>query len=253
MIRMKWKAYNQLAWTDSILNCPEDYSEEVEKYISAIRNHSKRESKTMLHLGCGAGMYDYTFKKHFKVTGVDISRGMLKVAHSLNPDIRYKRGDMRSFRIAEAFDTVIIPDSIGYMLALQDLRKTVLNAGRLLKPGGVLLIVAHTQEEFQENNFVYSGTKNGVHVTVFENNFILNSQKTNYEAAVTYVIRKKGHTRFYHECHTIGLFPRAVWIDLFKGAGFEVNETKITDLYDRYLMEKGQYTMSVFTCLKPLD
>jgi len=40
-----------------------------------------------------------------------------------------------------------------------------------LKPGGVLLIVANIKEEFRENNFVYTGSKGDVEVTIFENNY----------------------------------------------------------------------------------
>lgn len=249
---MKWKVYNQFAWVDSVLNSPEDYGKEVETYIKTIRHHSIIKPKTMLHLGCGAGMHDFTLKKHFKITGVDISKGMLAEARKLNPDIHYVHGDMRKIFLSETFDIVMIPDSIGYMVILQDLEKVISNANRHLNPGGLLFIVAHTREEFQENNFVYTGSKNGIHVTVFENNFILDSEKTKYEAAIMYLIRRNGQAEFFHEIHTIGLFSHETWINLFRKAGFEIKERKITDLYDRYLMENGEYTLTVFNCLKPL-
>ena len=95
----KWLSYNDLAWTELIISSPEDYQKDTELYCKIIKNHSQTTPKTLLHLGCGAGIYDHTFKKHFKVTGIDISDGMLKIARKLNPQIKYIRADMREIRL----------------------------------------------------------------------------------------------------------------------------------------------------------
>ncbi len=75
-------AYGELAWTESILAPADEYSEETAGYIKTIKKHSKIKAQTLLHLGCGAGGHDYTFKRHFKVTGVDISGEMLKIVEA---------------------------------------------------------------------------------------------------------------------------------------------------------------------------
>jgi CRISPR/Cas system CSM-associated protein Csm5 (group 7 of RAMP superfamily) len=62
------RLYSDLAWTWSIISPVEDYIEETELFSKLIREHSKIEVKTLLHLGCGGGHNDYTFKKDFKVT-----------------------------------------------------------------------------------------------------------------------------------------------------------------------------------------
>jgi SAM-dependent methyltransferase len=107
-----WRAYRELAWTESIIAQPDQYVEGIEAYIKAINEQLKMEVKTLLHLGCGAGGNDYTFKKYFQVTGVDISEDMLEVAGSNNPEVVYHCGDMRTIRLGESFDAVAIPDSI---------------------------------------------------------------------------------------------------------------------------------------------
>ena len=71
--RTKWLAYNELAWIDHIIAPPDEYAEETELLINAIKEHSVNEVKTLLHLGCGAGGNDYIFKRYYQVTGVDIS------------------------------------------------------------------------------------------------------------------------------------------------------------------------------------
>lgn len=252
MKNINWKAYNELAWTEMILCSPEDHIKEIELYNKLIKDHSKTEINTMLHMGCGAGMYDYTFKKFLEVTGVDISKGMIQVAQNLNPDVHYFHDDMRTFKTPKLYDTVVIPDSIGYMVSIEDLRKTILTAYSHLKPGGVFLIVAHTREEFKENNFVYTGSKDNINITVFENNHIIDSLKEKYEAVFIYLIRQSGSLTIYSDSHIIGLFPLEIWYELLKDVGFEIKQFKLNNLYDEFIMDEGDYSLTIFVCNKPL-
>ena len=99
MINYNLIAYNDLAWTEDIVSSAEDHADEAAGYCRIIKDNSEIESKTLLHLGCGAGMYDYTLKKHFKVVGVDISKKMIDIAKNHNPEVTYICGDMRSIRL----------------------------------------------------------------------------------------------------------------------------------------------------------
>lgn len=100
----KRRLYGDLAWLWPIISPSEDYVEETEFFSKTIKRHSKIEVKTLPHLCCGGGHNDYTFKKHFKVTGVDISEDMLNLARKLNPEVIYQNGDMRTIRLREYFD-----------------------------------------------------------------------------------------------------------------------------------------------------
>ena len=84
----EWRAYTDMAWTETILTSPDEYAEETRLLVNTIKEHSKIEVKTLLHLGCGAGGNDYTFKRHYQVTGVDISEKMLEIARDPNPEER---------------------------------------------------------------------------------------------------------------------------------------------------------------------
>ncbi|MBN2246625.1 MAG: methyltransferase domain-containing protein, partial [Candidatus Aminicenantes bacterium] len=251
MKKTQWQAYTDLDWTDSIIALPEDYAEETELFVRAIKENSRIETKTLLHLGCGAGGHDYTFKKHFKVTGVDITQEMLEMAQKVNSEIDSICGDMREINLKESFDAVVIPDSIMHMVTLKDLKKTIAAASQHLKPGGVLLIVAHIKEEFRDNKFVYTGAKGDVEITIFENNYIIKPAGTTYEAAVVYLIRRKGKLEIHSDVCTGGLFPLATWLHLFKAQKYNVRQIKLEHTYDRYLMEEGQYILRVFICSKP--
>jgi ubiquinone/menaquinone biosynthesis C-methylase UbiE len=241
---MNWKAYNELAWTDKFFVDMESYEDEVMIYIKSIKNIISVATPTMLHLGCGAGGHDYHFKKHFKVTGVDVSPGMLDMAKKTNTDVAYVLGDMRSINLNVKFDAVVIPDSIAYMSTLEDLKQTLKNATSHLKTGGVLLVVAHTKEEFSENNFVYTGSKDNIHITLFENNHIISD--STYEATMIYLIRKGADISIHHETHTLGLFPYEQWLSIFKECQLKVEEINTDHLYDDYLLEEGEYKLKVF-------
>jgi SAM-dependent methyltransferase len=248
----KWRVYSDLAWTEPIISPPEEYVEETELFIKTIKEHSKIEVRTLLHLGCGAGGNDYTFKKSFKVTGVDISEDMLEIARKLNPEVTYLCGDMRTIGLMGCFDAVAIPDSIGYMTTVDDLRSAILTAYKHLKPGGVLLVVANVREEFKENNFVYIGSKGDVEITVFENNYIPDSTGTTYEATFIYLIRRKGKLEIHTDHHKIGLFKLETWLNLLREVGLEVKQVRMKHSYDRFILGKGECPLLMFVCSKAL-
>lgn len=248
----KWHAYSDIAWTESIIAPPEGYVEETELFSKVIKEYSKIEVRTLLHLGCGAGGNDYTFKRHFKITGVDISEDMLEIARDLNPEVDYLYGDMRTVRLRECFDAIAIPDSIGYMTTVEDLRSAIVAAYKHLKPGGVLLITGNIKEEFKENNFVYTGSRGDVEITIFENNYIPDPNGATYEATLIYLIRHKGKLEIYTDCHMIGLFNLETWLEILKEIGLEVKQMKLEHSYDRFIFGEGKYPLLMFICSKPL-
>ncbi len=244
-----WLGYNELAWTEALLAGPDEVIKEAAIYLSAIEDNLKSSGRAMLHLGCGAGMHDYIFKRTFRVTGVDISGGMLEEAAGRNPEVKYVRGDMRTVRLGEKFDVVVAPDSIGYMTTREELKEAVDTARIHLKKKGVLLIAALIEEDFRENNFVYKGGAGDLKVTVFENNDA-GSLKEGYEAAIVYLVRCKGELNIYHEKHTLGLFNMETWLEILEGAGFEASSGKIQDLYKDYVSGEGDYVLTMFVCRK---
>lgn len=246
-----WISYGDLAWTESILSTPDDYADEAGLFIQLIRENLGENAKNLLHLGCGAGGHDHTFKQHFRVTGIDISEAMLEIARANNPEITYIHGDMRRIDLKEQFDAVVIPDSIDYMVTLPELQSTVAASCRHLRPGGVLLIVAKIREEFRNNNFCYTGAKDGVEITVFENNHIPRRDSSTYEATFVYLIRRDGVLSVHTDRHRLGLFSQAEWRSLLKEAGLQVKQTRLDGVYDRFIIGEGTYPMQVFISLKP--
>ena len=241
-----WISYNDLAWTEEWLANPVDYEEEVLAYVDLIKRKATEPLRTLLHLGSGAGGHDWIFKRYFTVTGVDISLGMLSKARITHPDIEYLEGDMRTLRLNRQFDVVAIPDSIDYMASWDDLQQAIQTAVKHLKTGGVLLLVAKTRESFQNNNFAYTGEKDGIHVTLLENNYINPFRPNTYEATFMYLIRQKGELIIHTEQQVLGLFSQAIWEEAFMNAGITMQKTNLDGIYESYLLNGGEYPLSIF-------
>lgn len=250
MTAEKWVGYNELAWIETIIAPPEEYTAETEIYCREIKKNASLEPKTLLHLGCGAGNNDFIFKRQFKVTGVDISPGMLHEARKKNPEVEYYEGDMRTVRLDLEFDAVAVPESIGYMTTVEDLRSALQTAFLHLKTGGVLLVGALLKEDFRENNFAYSGKRGSLSVTVFENNFWTGPAASTYEATIIYLIRREGDLEIHYDRHTLGLFAAELWQELLREQGFNVTRLKMSGLYDQFLLGEGRYEQRLFVCTK---
>ncbi len=244
------RLYHDLSWIWPIVSPPEEYSEETEFFSRIIKEHAQIEVRTLLHLGCGGGRNDYTFKKYFDVTGVDLSEEMLRLARELNPEVSYHTGDMRSLRLRSTFDSVTAPDSLNYMKTEEDLQRTFLTAYEHLKPGGVFLTLAEeSRERFKQNRTISSTHSQGdVQITFIENSFDPDPADTHFEMTFIYLVRKKRQLEIYTDSHLLGLFEIDIWHRLLSQAGFEVRQLKFehsTFLEDEFL--------PMFVCLKPKE
>jgi SAM-dependent methyltransferase len=99
----------------------------------------KSNGRQLLDVACGTGLEDLHLKEHFEVTGVDLNRGVLKIARKRNPQVKYVRGDMKSFRLKRNFDVVTCFDAMMYLRNHAELAKALKNFHTHLKPGGVLV------------------------------------------------------------------------------------------------------------------
>jgi SAM-dependent methyltransferase len=215
--------YRELADWWPVLSLPEDYAEEAEFYRKAIVSSSASSPHILLELGSGGGNNASHLKKHFQMTLVDISPGMLEVSRGLNPECEHIQGDMRTVRLGRMFDAVFIHDAIGYMTSEADLRSALKTAFEHCKPGGIALFTPdHTKENFK------SGIKHGGHdlgnrsMRYLEWIWDPDSRDTSYLSLMVYVLREGVESvRCVQDKHILGLFPHKEWLRLISEVGFK--------------------------------
>ncbi len=225
------RLYSDLAWLWPLWGDPDgEYAEWCAHVVAMIQKHAKREARTLLNLGCGGGKNAYNLKRHYRVTGLDLSPAMLDNARVLNSDIELVQGDMREFSLPRRFDAILIDDAVAYMTSREDLSRLFRAAYRHLEPGGVMLVSPDkTKETFEQNesHVTHAETKarpEGVDVVFIENDYDPDPEDDTYEALIIYLIREKGALRVVEDMHTLGIFAAEAWTALLREAGFEVHE-----------------------------
>jgi SAM-dependent methyltransferase len=218
------RLYGDLAWTWPIISPKERYVEESEEFAGLVREHSSISPKTLLNLGCGGGHNDWTLKRHFELTGVDLSKEMLALARRLNPEVDYLQGDMRTLRLDRTFDSVVCFDSIDYMATEADLGAAFETAWKHLRPGGVFLTYVEIEKgRFRQNRTsVLQGSDGEVEVTFVENDYDPDPGDTSFESTFVFLIRRKEELEIHTDRHLCGIFELSTWIRLLKDVGFEV-------------------------------
>ncbi|ADH86803.1 class I SAM-dependent methyltransferase [Desulfurivibrio alkaliphilus] len=246
------RLYTDLAWLWPLWgDVATEYAHYCRHVSGLIKRHGQLQSGTppgtLLVIGCGGGKNVFNLKGEFSVTGVDLSPVMLAQARKLNPECTFIQGDMRSFRLADTFDAVLMDDAISHMNCLDDFTAALQTAHAHLKPGGVLIVTPDvTTENFRQNHTTVSpaapGTAPpGLEVVFVENIYDPDPSDQQYEATILYIIRDQGRLRIETDHWTLGLFSLNTWRRVLHETGFTVHEGSYYDGEDEY---------TVFACAK---
>jgi len=237
------RLYKDLAWLWPLWEDVEVYRKESEQIAKLIKKYAKTKVRTLLDIGCGGGKNAFHLKRHFVVTGIDISRSMLSNAKKLNPESEFLAADMRRFDLKREFDSIFINDANIYMTTKRDLLKTFKMAYCHLKPGGVTVVhPEQTRETFKQNQtHIWRSKRGDMDITFVENNYDPDRRDNTFESTFVYLIRKKGKLKIEHDFHLCGLFKLDVWRKFLKQAGFKVFAEK----------DGPGGSIPTFACIKP--
>jgi SAM-dependent methyltransferase len=243
------KLYRELAGWWPLLSSPQEYAEEAEWYRQAIVSASNLNVQTLLELGSGGGNNASHLKRHFQMTLVDLSPGMLAVSQELNPECEHIQGDMRIVRLGRQFDAVFVHDAVTYMTSEADLRAAIETAYEHCVPGGVSLFAPDaTRDTFKP------GTEHGGHdqgsrgLRYLSWTWDPDPADTTYCDLMVYVMRSNAdQVRMVDDIHVCGLFAKEDWLRLMAEVGFEPSARQ----FDHSEIEPG--SMTVFLGLKPFE
>jgi GrpB-like predicted nucleotidyltransferase (UPF0157 family)/ubiquinone/menaquinone biosynthesis C-methylase UbiE len=243
------RLYRDLAAWWPILSAPEEYTEEAKFFRRVMSAHARVPLRTILELGSGGGSNASHLKKHFTMTLVDLSPGMLDVSRALNPECEHVEGDMRTVRLGRQFDAVFVHDAVAYMISEDDLRQAMRTAFVHCRPGGVALFTPdYTREGFKASTAHGGHDRGDRSMRYLEWTLDPDPTDTTYECHMAYVLREAGkEARCVLDRHVCGLFAREDWLRWMREAGFDARSLP----FEHSGVEPG--TSDVFVGLRPDD
>jgi SAM-dependent methyltransferase len=213
--------YSSLAEWWPVLSSPDDYREEA-AFFAAIMKANCRPCHDVLELGSGGGNNASHLKKHFTMTLVDISPGMLRVSRKLNPECRHVMADMRKVRLHRTFDAVFIHDAVMYLTSIRDLTHLFRTAWiHLRKGGGALIVPDYFKETYQPVTRSGGHDRGQKSMRYLEWHFDPDPGDHTIECHFAFLLKDR-RVRIEYDKHVMGLFPKAVWLKLLRRAGFRV-------------------------------
>jgi len=125
-----------------------DPSFHIDSFIELLPKGAK-----VLDVGCGPGRDSaYMYERGLKVTGIDLSECMIRIAKQQYPEIDFRVTDMRKIeQTSNSFDGVFASFSLIH-IPKKDLPKTLQGFFSLLKSGGILF--AAIQEGKSEEVYI---------------------------------------------------------------------------------------------------
>lgn len=95
----------------------------------------------VLELGCGTGRFTAQLSEYdFKMSGIDLSPSMIKIAKHKHPGIEFKTADMTEYHDDGRYSAIVsVCDSINYLAGSEALTNMFSCAARSLKKGGIFI------------------------------------------------------------------------------------------------------------------
>lgn len=217
------RLYRDLADWYPLLTPVGNYAEAAAFYRRLFETHCRRPPRTLLDLGSGGGHNAAHLKTTLACTLVDIAPAMLTLSRRLNPECEHVQGDMRSIRLGRVFDCVLVQDAVSYMASRADLAGAIATAYVHTALGGVAMFQPDfVSETFEPGTETGGSEAGGRALRYLEWRWVPGSSSGVYLTDMVYLLRSEsGTVEVIHDRHVMGLFSRAVWLELIKEAGFE--------------------------------
>ncbi len=231
------RLYDELAYLWPLLSPPDDYAAEAEVIRNVLAGLLGETGgrRRIIELGAGGGHSLHHLAHDFDAVAIDLSPAMIELSRRLNPTVEHHVDDMRTVRLGQMFDAVLVHDAIDYMTNVADLRSVFDTAAVHLRSGGLLLVApTYLRETFVDHQIEHDRNTNDqtdlaylshVHApTPGKHTAPGNSAGNTFELTMLLLIRERDRLRIEEDSHTCGLFDRQTWVSLIDQAGFDVQQ-----------------------------
>ena len=212
-----------------------DYRTEARRIHELVRRWGPPRARTLLDVACGTGTHLRYLARWFEVTGLDRSQPMLRQARRKLPKVRFVRGPMQRFRLAERFDVITcLFSAIGYVRSEAELRSTLSNLARHLTPGGLVLVEPWVTPDAYEVGSFHLGTYGSPRLPIARLN---NSTRRGSRSVMDmhYLVADGAQVHHWVERHDMGLFDPRTMLDAFRRAGLSARRVRSPFRPDRGL------------------
>jgi SAM-dependent methyltransferase len=215
------KLYDELAHWWPLMSPPGDYAGEAVDIARLLSAGEPLQRRRVLELGSGGGHLASHLKTRFDMTLLDLSPRMLELSRALNPECRHLQGDMRSLRLEERFDAVLIFDAISHLVRIEDLRAALETARVHLRPGGIGVFCPDWTTECFRPETTTGGTDGPERGMRYIEWIDPEIRGTVYRTDIVYLLRESGKPlTVEHDAVELGLFSREQWDRALQEAGF---------------------------------
>lgn len=220
--RMRERDFRNYArYYDQIYLKMKNYEKEAKVIRDTIRQLEKRESKSLLDVGCGTGEHLKHLSSDFECTGIDINKIMLKTARHKVPDAKFKVGDMTTFRLNERFDVIIcLFSAIGHVRDFDNLVKTLESFYSHLHSKGLAIV----EPWIFKNDFI----KGYIGLDTYEDEKLKFARmatskivKSKWLVLMHYLVGEKGRISYSREVHEMLALNHEDYTMAFEEAGFK--------------------------------
>ena len=203
-------------------NQGKDYAAEARRVHELAQQYKKTTGNALLDVACGTGLHAGYLKEYFQVEGMDLDEGMLKVAREKHPEISFHHGDMRTYIPSQTFDVVTcLFSAIGYMLDMAQLQQAIGNMGKMLKPGGVMMIEPWFTPEVWKTGTVHTVFVDQPDLKIVRMN--VSERKDNLSFfTFHFLVGTSTGVEHFSEYHELALFTHEEYLDAFRAHHLEV-------------------------------
>lgn len=207
------------------------YKKEILYLQQLFKKYRKTQTRTVLDVGCGTASHMIPLIENgYRVTGVDVSSQMLKIAAQKLHRAGFKadliQDSSQAFTINRKFDAVVCLFSvINYAAANGDILRTLKNISTHMKKGSIFIVDfwnANAVEDYYSPRKTKNFKKNGINVERHSITKVYPSQKR-CEVNYTCTLRQNGRVvRRDKEKHVLRYFSPEEMMDYLVQAGFKV-------------------------------